>query len=133
MWRALILPWLFVAAGAQGAEPKLVLKTGQALAVAVKIEGGKVALGAARMGRYGELTPAEGEIAVGISPKDKDLYENVVVLEKTSAPVDFLASGMVGEIKIDERDIKGKLGETITQRIGATSWTVWLHEFEVGK
>jgi hypothetical protein len=111
---------------------KLVLKAGQAIAFPASVVDGKVVLGPARMGKFGELQPADGEIAVGLSPKDKTLYENVVVVEKTAAPIDFLASGMIGEIKIDERDIHGRLDAPVTQRIGATSWTVWLNGFEAG-
>jgi hypothetical protein len=112
---------------------KLVLKAGQAIAFPASIAEGKVVLGPARLGKFGELQPADGEIAVGLSTRGKDLYESIVVVEKTTAPVDFLATGLIGEIKIDERDIHGRLGEPVTQRIGATSWTVWLNGFEVGK
>ena len=122
-----------VAAATPAAKPvKLMLKAGQALAFAASVVEGKVVLGAARLGKFGELQPGEGEIVVGLSPKDKTLYENVVVVEKTAAPIDFLATGLIGEIKIDERDIHGRLDAPVTQRIGATSWTVWLNGFEPG-
>jgi hypothetical protein len=111
---------------------KLELKAGQALAFPASVVEGKVVLGPARLGKFGALQPAPGEIAVGLSTRDKDLYENVVVVEKTSAPIDFLATGLIGEIKIDERDIHGRLDAPVTQRIGATSWTVWLNGFEPG-
>lgn len=121
------------AVAAPAAKPvKLVLKAGQALAFSASVTDGKVVLGPARLGKFGELQPTDGEIAVGLSPRDKTLYENVVVVEKTAAPIDFLATGLIGEIKIDERDIHGRLGEPVTQRIGATSWTVWLNGFEPG-
>jgi hypothetical protein len=122
-----------VAVAAPAPKPvKLVLKAGQALAFPARIEDGKVVLGPARLGRFGELQPAEGEIAVGLSPKDKTFYENVVVVEKTAAPIDFLATGLIGEIKIDERFLHGRLDAPVTQRIGATSWTVLLNGFEAG-
>jgi hypothetical protein len=135
--------WLLLAgavAAAPAAKPvkpasptKLVLKAGQAVAFPASLVDGKVVLGPARMGRFGELQPADGEIAVGLSPKDKTLYENVVVVEKTAAPIDFLATGMVGNIKIDEVAVKGRLDAPFEHRIGATSWTVWLNGFEAGK
>ncbi len=112
---------------------KLELKAGQALAFPVSVVEGKVALGPARLGAFGKLEPGPGEIAVGLSPKDKTLYEMLVVVEKTAVPVDFLATGLIGEIKIDERDIHGRLDGPVNQRIGATAWTVWLNGFEVGK
>ena len=129
---------LLLAAGVAVAAPapkpvKLELKAGQAVAFPASVVDGKVVLGPARLGAFGKLEPGPGEIAVGLSLRGKDLYENVVVVEKTSVPVDFLASGMIGEIKIDERDIHGRLDAPVTQRIGATSWTVRLNGFEVGK
>jgi hypothetical protein len=123
-----------VAVAAPAAKPpKLVLKAGQAVAFPASVVEGKVVLGPARLGVFGKLEPGPGEITVGLSPRDKELYDHLVVVEKTSVPIDFVASGMIGEIKIDERVISGKLDAPVTQRIGGTSWTVWLHEFEVGK
>ena len=127
---------LLLAAGVAVAAPKpvkLELKAGQAVAFPASIVEGKVVLGPARLGAFGKLEPGPGEIAVGLSPRGKDLYDQLLVVEKTMAPVDFLATGLIGEIKIDERDIHGKLDAPVTQRIGATAWTVWLNGFEVGK
>jgi hypothetical protein len=128
---------LLLAAGVAASPPqpkaeKLILKAGQALAFPARIEDGKVVLGPPRRGRFGALEPKAGEIAVGLSPKDKTLYEDVVVVEKTAAPIDFLATGLVGNIKIDEVEVKGRLDAAFTHRIGATSWTVWLNGFEPG-
>ena len=127
---------LLLAAGVAVAAPKpvkLVLMAGQAVAFPASIVEGKVVLGPARLGVFGKFEPGPGEIAVGLSPRGKDLYDQLLVVEKTTAPVDFLATGLIGEIKIDERDIHGKLDAPVTQRIGATAWTVWLNGFEVGK
>ena len=111
---------------------KLDLKAGQALAFSARVVEGKVVLGAARAGKFGELQPNDGEIVVGLSPKDKTFYVNVVVTEKTTAPVDFLATGFVGGTKIDEIFVHGKPGEPVSQRIGSTCWTVTLNGFEPG-
>jgi hypothetical protein len=126
-----------LATGAAVAAPapkpvKLDLKPGLALAFSASVADGKVVLGAARAGKFGELRPNDGEIVVGLSPKDKTLYENVVVVEKTAAPVDFLATGYVGGTKIDEIWVHGKLDGPVSQRIGATSWVVTLNGFEAG-
>ena len=126
--------WL-IAAGVALAAPqpeKLVLKAGQALTFPAAIEAGKVVLGPARRGLFDKMTPQPGEITVGLSKRDKDLYDHLVVVEKTTAPVDFVATGLIGEIKIDERVVTGQLDAPVNQRIGGTSWTVWLHEFEAG-
>ena len=109
---------------------RLELKAGQALTFAATIEDGKVTLGPARLGKFGEMQPADGEITVGLSPKDKTLYENVVVVEKTAKPVDLVATGLVGEVKIDEVVLHGRLDAPVSARIGAVSWTVWLNDFE---
>jgi hypothetical protein len=123
----------FALAPAQAAEVKpvkLELKAGQALTFAATIADGKVSLGPPRAGKFGEMTPADGEITVSLSPKDKTLYENVVVVEKTPAAVDFVATGLIGNIKIDEIVLHGRLDAPVSQRIGAVSWTVSLNSFE---
>jgi hypothetical protein len=123
-----------VALAAPAAKPeKLVLKAGQALTFSAAIEDGKVVLGPVRRGAFGKMEPKAGEITVGLSTRDKEFYDQLVVVEKTSVPIDFVATGLIGEIKIDERVLTGALGAPVTQRIGGTSWTVWLHEFEVRK
>jgi len=111
----------------------LILKAGQALTFPARIEAGKVVLGPARRGLFGKMEPKPGEITVGLSTRDKDLYDQLVVVEKTEQPIAFVATGLIGEIKIDERVLDGRLDAPVTQRIGATSWTVWLHALEVGK
>jgi hypothetical protein len=55
------------------------------------------------------------------------------VIEKTAQPIDFVATGLIGDIKIDERVLHGRLDAPVSQRIGATSWTVFLNTFEAGK
>ena len=127
--------WLALAAAVAAAPKpvKLELKAGQAIAFPVTVAEGKATVGAGKLGVFGKLEPGPGEIVVSLSPRDKDLYDQMVIVEKTPAPVDFVASGMIGEIKIDERVVKGRLDQPVTQRIGGTSWTVWLHDFEVAK
>ena len=111
---------------------KLELKAEQAVSFPAAVVDGKVVLGPGRLGRFEEMKPADGEVAVGLSPKDKTLYENVVVIEKSVAPIDFVATGLVGNIKIDEIVVHGRLDAPVSQRIGATSWTVFLNGFEPG-
>ena len=122
-----------LAAPAPSVKPlKLDLKPGLALAFPASVVDGKVVLGPARAGKFGELQANDGEIVVGLSPKDKTFYVNVVVTEKTAAPVDFLATGYVGGTKIDEIFVHGKPGEAVSQRIGSTCWKVTLNGFEAG-
>jgi len=64
---------------------------------------------------------ADGELTVGLAPRDKTLYENVVVVQRTAKLVDFVATGLVGNIKIDEIALDGPLGAPVIARIGAVS------------
>ena len=127
---------LLAAAAIAAPQPKpvkLILKAGQALTFPASVADGKVVIGPARLGLFGRMEPKPGEITIGLSTRDKDLYDQLVLVEKTAVPIDFVATGLVGEIKIDERVLTGRLDAPVTQRIGGTSWTVWLHEFEAGK
>jgi hypothetical protein len=119
------------AASAAPTKSSFVLKGGQQLIFSATVADGKVTLGTPRLVKLGAETPKDGEISVGLTPKDKDFYSQVMVTEKTSAPIDFVATGHIGEIVIDEREIHGKLSEPFEQHIGGVSWTVVLHDFEV--
>jgi len=135
----LVWPLLAVlaAAPAYAAEKKpaapFVLKSGQELTFSVSVADGKATLGAPKLGKLGTVQPQEGEITVGLTPRDKDLYSQLLIVEKTAAPIDFIATGHIGEIVIDEREVCGRLGSPFQQRIGGTSWSVVLREFVVGK
>ncbi len=111
----------------------LTLKAGEELTFPVAIADGKATPGESRLTRLGAAKPAAGEITVGLTPRDKDLYSQVQVVERTSEPVDFVATGHIGEIVIDERVICGRLEAPFQQHIGGVSWTVVLREFTVGK
>lgn len=124
------------ASGASGAEVGMkayTLKAGQELTFAATVADGKVILGAPRLGKLGGAHPKDGEIVVGLTPRDKELYSQVMVTEKTAAPIDFVATGQIGEIKIDERVVCGRTDQPVAQRIGGVSWSVALSGFAVGK
>ncbi|HLJ70850.1 MAG TPA: hypothetical protein VKU03_05995 [Roseiarcus sp.] len=122
------------ALGAQsGGEQAFDIHSGQTLTFAAKVEGGKVIVGRPRVSRLGAAHPAAGEMTVDLTPRDKDMYEQVIVNEKTSQPIDFVATALVGDVKIDERVLCGRLDGPASSRIGANHWRVRLHDFEVGK
>jgi hypothetical protein len=122
------------AASAAGAEAKgFNLHPGEALTFTVKVADGAVALGPPRLSRLGAAQPRDGEISVGLSKRDATLHEEVTVTEKTPAPIDFLATAMVGETKIDEAVMCGQPGGVASAHIGAISWRVSLHDFEARK
>jgi hypothetical protein len=126
----LILPSV---AFAQQADKPLVLKQGQAIAFAISIADGKVAVGVSRIGKLGALQPADGEIVVGMTPRGKDDYSQLVIEEKTAQPIDFLATAHVDKIVIDEREICGRVGAPFQQHIAGNSWSVVLRDFSAGK
>jgi hypothetical protein len=109
------------------------LKSGQELTFAVKITEGKVTVGPPRASKLGAAQPKDGEITVGLSARDDTLHEQVIVTEKTPVPIDFLATGLVGETKIDEAVLCGRLDAPVSTHIGAVSWRVSLHGFEARK
>ena len=109
------------------------LHPGQELTFAVKIADGKVALGSPRMSRLGAAQPGDGEMTVGLSPRDETLHEQVIVTERTSVPIDFLATALVGATKIDEAVLCGRLDAPTSAHIGAISWRVSAHDFEARK
>jgi hypothetical protein len=110
------------------------LKAGQEVTLPITIEGQRVGLGVPRQSKLGTAQPKDGEITVGLTPGDKKtLYSQVLVTEKTSVPIDFVATGLIGEIKIDERVICGRLDQPTSMHIGSVSWRVSLNTFEVGK
>ncbi len=121
------------ARAAEAATQAFDLHAGQELTFAVMVAGGKVEVAKPRPSKLGAAAPKEGEMTVGLSPRDKEGYEHVIVVEKTSLPIDFVATALVGDIKIDERVLCGRLDTPASSRIGASNWRVRLHEFEVGK
>ena len=132
----LVVASFALSASAQASEQKpkpYVLKAGQELSFAVTVIDGKATPGEPRLGKLGAGQAKDGEFLVGLTPRDKELYSQVTVMEKTKVPVDFVATGHIGEIVIDERVICGRLGAPFAQRIGGVSWTVELHDFTVGK
>lgn len=118
---------------AEDAAKPIVLKQGQAVAIAISMAGGKPTAGAVRVGKVGALEPADGEIVVGMTPRGKDDYSQLVIVEKTAQPVNFLATAHIDKIVIDEREICGRLGAPFQQRIAGNSWTVVLRDFAPGK
>jgi hypothetical protein len=120
------------AASAEDGQQAFDLHSGQELTFAVTIDGAKAALGKPRVSRFGTAQPKDGEMTVGLGPRDaKTLREDVIVTEKTPVPIDFLATGLIGGTKIDEAVLCGRLDAPASAHIGAVSWRVRLHAFEV--
>ena len=119
--------------GAGGEGQAFNLHPGQEMTFAVKIADGAVTLGPPRASRLGAAQPAKGEMTIGLSKRDETLHEQVIVTEKTPVPIDFLATAMVGETKIDEAVLCGRLDAPSSAHIGAISWRVSLHAFEARK
>jgi hypothetical protein len=120
--------------GAEAGPQAFDLHSGQELTFAVTIADGKATLGAPRASKLSAGQPRDGEIKVGLGPRDnKTLREDVTVVEKTPVPIDFLATGLIGDVKIDEAVLCGRLDAPSSAHLGAVSWRVRLHAFEARK
>ena len=118
-------------ASAQATGPALDLKPGQAIAFAVAVDAGHVALGAARRTKPGTAQPKQGEIAVAVVKHGLSPYADVTATERTSAPIDFVATGLIGDIKIDEIVVCGRLDGPATGGIASGVWRISLNSFIV--
>jgi hypothetical protein len=107
------------------------LKPGQEVTVPVSIADGRVTLGAERASRPGTAQPKNGEITVSMVKHGVSPYADLSAAEKTSEPVDFVATGLVGDIKIDEVVICGRLDAPARNRIASGAWRVSLNRFSV--
>ena len=133
---ALLVPTLALAlapAFAEDLSPAIDLKPGQAIAIPVAIVDGKVTFGSARATKPGAGEPRDGEIVVGVVKQGLSPYAALTAVEKTSAPVDFIATGLIGNIKIDEVKLCGRLDGASSTRIASGSWRVSLSRFSVGE
>jgi hypothetical protein len=121
------------AACAQAVGPAVDLRPGQEVTIPVTIADGKVTPGPARVSRPGAAKPKDGEITVGFVKQGLSPYAMLTATEKTPAPVDFIATGLIGDIKIDEVKLCGRLDATSSTRIASGSWRVALSRFSVGE
>ena len=119
------------AALAQQAAPSLALKPGQEIMFAASVADGRVALGTPRLVRPGGAEPKDGEIVVSVVKHGLSPYADLTATEKTPLPVDFVATGLIGDIKIDEIVVCGRLDAPATERIASGSWRVSLSRFAV--
>ncbi|SRR5260370_18527995 len=117
------------AARAQGLAPTLDLRPGQEVTFPVAIADGRVTLGQARASKPGTARPKDGEITVSVVKHDLSPYAELTASEKTAAPVDFIATGLIGNIKIDEVKVCGRLDAPSSTRIYSGSWRISLNRF----
>lgn len=119
------------ASGPRAASSTLDVKPGQEIAFAVTIADGRVTPGPARIARPGGAQLKDGEIAVAFVRHGLSPYADLTVTEKTTVPVDFVATALVGDVKIDEVVACGRLDAPLTKRIGSGAWRVSLNRFAV--
>lgn len=128
---------LFASAGLSGVGPAqspgatVDLKPGQELTIPVAIADGRVTLGPARASKPGTAQPKDGEITVAVVKHGLSPYAELTAREKTADPVDFIATGLVGGIKVDEVRLCGRLEASATNRIASGSWRVSLNRFSI--
>lgn len=128
-WRACAV-WgaaLASSAVAQDLGPTVNFKPGLEVLIPVTIADGGVKLGPPRRSNPGRATPKDGEIAVSVVKKGLSPYAELTATEKTTAPVDFVATGLIGDIKIDEIKVCGRLDQPVVGRIASGSWRISLN------
>jgi hypothetical protein len=132
----LLGPLSFAAAGAERArddpERKIGLRPDQAVVIPVAIVEGGVVLGIPRGPKPG-APPEDGEIEVEVVKHGLSPYAELSATEKTEQPVDFVAAGLIGNIKIDEVVVCGRLDTPIKTRIASGAWRISLNRFTVHK
>ena len=131
--QAAVVACLFAAlpARAQTVGPELDLRPGQEITFAVAAADGRVTLGPARVSKPGTAQPKDGEITVAVVKHGLSPYADLTAREKTADPVDFIATGLVGGIKVDEVRLCGRLDAPATNRIASGSWRVSLNLFSI--
>ncbi len=143
--RRMLAAWVALAAGGvpvgsavpSGAAPvqfpaaTVDLKPGQQVTFPVAVANGRVTLGVALASKPGAAQPKDGEITVSFVKHGLSPYADLTATEKTSDPVDFVATGLIGDIKIDEVVICGRLDAPAANRIASGSWRVSLNRFSV--
>jgi hypothetical protein len=113
------------------AKDALEMRPGFELTVPIEIVEGRIVVGTARRAKLGAGQPREGELTVGVAPGGHSPYAQVSVVERTSAPLNFVATGFIGGTKIDEIVLCGRLGAPVSSKIAAGSWRIVLSQFEV--
>jgi hypothetical protein len=108
------------------------VKRGMEATFPVAIVDGRVALGPSRASKLGTAQPKDGEITVGVEPGGMTPYAHLRVVEKTSAPIDFVATGFIDRIMIDEIVLCGRLDMPVSEKIAAGSLHVSLGRFAKG-
>ncbi|MGD0762285.1 MAG: hypothetical protein ABR929_03690 [Roseiarcus sp.] len=109
------------------------VKPGTELTIPIAIVDGKAVAGVPHASKLGASPPQDGEITVGLEREQGTLYNQIAVVEKTARPINFLVTGLNGDIKIDEAEICGRLDAPIAAHIGSIPWQFRLNGFEVGK
>ncbi len=134
-WVALAAGVFFASAAPSGSVPARApaatvdLKPGQEVTFPVAVAEGRVTLGAVRASKPGTAQPKDGEITVSFVKHGLSPYADLTATEKIPDPVDFVATGLIGDIKIDEVVICGRLDAPGSNRIAAGSWRVSLNRF----
>ena len=105
------------------------LKPGQEITFLVTVANGRVTLGAPRLTKPGAAQPKDGEVTVGVVKHGLSPYADLTATEKTPNPVDFVATGLIGDIKIDEIVVCGRLDAPAIARIASGAWRVSLNRF----
>jgi hypothetical protein len=94
---------------------------------------GTRALATGRASKLGPVESQGGEITVGVKPDRKPFCADVRAWEKACAPVYFVATGLLGPIKINEGVLLcWRIDAPISKLISNSAWTISLN-FELAQ
>ena len=117
---------------AEDLSSSVTLRPGEEVTFSASSANGHVTLGPARASRPGTAKPKDGEITVSVVKQGSSPYAEITVSEKTSVRIDFVATGLVGAIKIDEIRVCGRLDAPFSAHIYSGLWRISLTRFSVG-
>ena len=122
--------WLVASAAADpDAAPSVIVHAPGDAAFSVSVVDGRPMLGPAKPAKLGAGAPQDGEILISVRPPGLAPYATFTVVEKTAQPVDFVVTGLIDTIKIDEVEVCGRLGAPIAGKIAAGARKLSLNRF----
>ena len=110
-------------------KPDVVIHAPGDFTVSVTFVNDLAVLGEPKPAKVGAGAPQDGEILVSVAPSGLAPYAKFTVVEKTPGPVDFVITGLIDTIKIDEVEVCGRLGAPIAGKIAAGAHRLSLNRF----
>ena len=132
MRKLAILAALSALAGAgygDALKPDVIIHAPGAFTFSVTFVNDQPVLGVPKSAKIGAGVAEDGEILISVLPSGLAPYAKFTVVEKTPRPVDFVITGLIDTIKIDEVEVCGRLGAVIAGKIAAGAHRLSLNRF----